>query len=269
MIKQILPILLILPVALYLCFITALYFYQEALIFPGEKLPADHQFQFDHAFEELTIAVDGAELNALHFKQENPRGLVFFLHGNGGNLASWTVGAEFYLRVNYDMFMLDYRGYGKSTGTIQSEKQLHQDIRTAWDIISKQYTDRPILIYGRSLGAALAAELARHVRHERLVLVSPFTNMQAMAKARYPFAPSGLLRYPLQTDNIINGISSDIVFFHGDQDSFINISHSKTLQTLTQKPSRLFTVKGARHDDIHEFDEYLENFVGVLPDSLN
>ena len=66
----------------------------------------------------------GATLHALHFMQEQPRGLVFFLHGNAGNLQTWTTGIDFYRRVNYDLFILDYRGYGKSTGHIESEQQL-------------------------------------------------------------------------------------------------------------------------------------------------
>ena len=148
------------PVLLVSAFFTYLYVSQESMIFAATTLPRDHQFVFEVPFEEITIPVDGAEINGLHFQQPNPRGLIFFLHGNGGNLDSWTGNVDYYRRVNYDMFIFDYRGYGKSTGRIRSEKQLHDDVRAAWNTIAPRYRDKPTVIYGRSLGAALAAKLA-------------------------------------------------------------------------------------------------------------
>lgn len=265
MLKTLLWIAIGIPIGMYLLLLIALYWFQEKLIFPGQPLPDDYQFEFSVPFKEVTVPVDGATLHALHFQQPNPRGLVFFLHGNGGNLKEWTIGADFYQRVNYDMFMLDYRGYGKSTGKITSQQQLFDDVRTAWEQVSPQYQGKPIVIYGRSLGTALATELARHVPHAKLVLVSPFTSMVAMASSHYRFAPSALLRYPLYTDRMIGEVSTPVVFFHGDNDDFIPLHHSQTLQKLTQKPSILTPVNGASHNDVHEFNSYLEAFANTLP----
>ena len=265
MLKITLWIIIGIPVGLYLLMLLALYFFQEKLIFPGQPLPNDFQFEFSVPFKEVTIPVDGAILHGLHFQQPEPRGLVFFLHGNGGNLEDWTIGADFYQGVNYDMFMLDYRGYGKSTGKISSEQQLFDDVRAAWDHISPQYHDKPIVIYGRSLGTALATQLAQQVPHDKLVLVSPFTSMVAMAKSLYSFAPSALLRYPLHTDRRLGEINTPVVFFHGDQNDFIPIAHSQTLQQLTRQPSTLTPVVGANHNDVHEFQAYLDAFAAALP----
>ena len=249
--------------------VLGVYFFQERIIFPGEALPANYSFQFDQPFEEHTVAVNGAELNALHFKQPSSRGLVFFLHGNAGNLNTWTVGVDYYQKVNYDMFIFDYRGYGKSTGTIDSEQQLHNDVLAAWNYVSAQYPDKPILIYGRSLGAALAVKLASHVRHEQLVLVSPFTSIKDLAKLYYSYIPYPLLdyvlRYPLETNKIINEVNSNIIFFHGDKDTFIPPSHSQKLQSLVHSSSELFIVKGADHSDIHSYPSYIKKLTAVLP----
>ncbi len=141
-------------VTAYVFFAAAVYFKQDEMIFQGSTLPADHQFSFDLPFEERTVSVDGAELSGIRFTQEDPLGLIFFLHGNGGDIESWSSGADFYQRVNYDMFMFDYRGYGKSTGSVSSQAQLHDDVRKAWDSVSPLYGGKPIIIYGRSLGAA-------------------------------------------------------------------------------------------------------------------
>ena len=91
-----------------------LYLSQERLLFHATTLPGDYRFRFTQPFEEIRIPVPGAVLDALYFPHENAHGLVFFLHGNAGNLETWTTGLEFYRRVGYDLFMLDYRGYGKN-----------------------------------------------------------------------------------------------------------------------------------------------------------
>ena len=116
----------------YALLLAALYFGQESLIFPGTPLPAEHRFAFDQPFEEIRVPVDGGSLDALLFRQPSPRGLVFFLHGNRGNLQTWTTGLDFYRRVNYDLFIFDYRGYGRSTGQNVDERQLDADVRAAW-----------------------------------------------------------------------------------------------------------------------------------------
>ncbi|HEX4859317.1 MAG TPA: hypothetical protein VFV17_09870, partial [Usitatibacteraceae bacterium] len=86
-----------------------IYGFQEKLIFRPAPLPESHAFAIADT-TEVMVRVDGAELSALHFRLPNPTGLVFFLHGNGGNLASWLTSTDFYRRANYDLFMIDYRG---------------------------------------------------------------------------------------------------------------------------------------------------------------
>ncbi len=242
-----------------------LYSLQEQLIFPGKKLDDNFRFHYDTPFKEVSIPVAGAELHALHFQQKQPRGLIFFLHGNAGNLQTWATDIDFYVRENYDLFIMDYRGYGKSTGKIQSQEQLHHDVLTAWNAIHTDYPNQPIVIYGRSLGSALAVELARQVEHELLVLVSPFTSMNAMAKKLYPLAPLGLLRYPLATDQQIAKVSSPILFIHGNRDDFIPMGHSQRLQALSTSPSELLIIDGAGHNDIHQYPAYVDGLARALP----
>lgn len=249
----------------YLLLLGYLYAAQESLIFVGTKLSPDYAFEFDLPHRELTIDADGAALNALHFRQPNPRGLVFFLHGNGGNLRSWTSGADYYQKVNYDMFMFDYRGYGKSTGTVESEEQLHADVRLAWDTVVSEYAGKPVVLYGRSLGAALAVRLATEVDPDLLVLVSPFESMLAMASAQYPIVPTALVRYPLRSDELIANVKAPILFVHGDRDTLIPISHSRQLIELATSPTRLLIIENADHNDIHRYPSYLDGLAEALP----
>lgn len=246
-----------------------LYLFQESIIFVGSTLADNHKFNFDVPFEELVIPVDGAEISALHFQQPEPRGLVFFLHGNGGNLDSWTSNVDYYERVNYDLFIFDYRGYGKSSGTIESEQQLHNDVRVAWDSVADRYRGKPIVIYGRSLGSALATQLASEVDPDLLILVSPFSSMLAMARREYPLLPDWLVRYPLRTDRLVGRVESPVVLVHGDQDQFIPMGHSRELLSLANPSARLLIVEGAGHNDIHLFDSYLDGLTRALPDQVS
>ncbi len=241
-----------------------LYVTQERIILPASILAADYRFQFDQPFEEVWIPVQGASLHALHFKQPNPRGVVFFLHGNAGNLVSWTTGLDFYRRVNYDLFIVDYRGYGKSTGHIENEAQLYADARAAYDAMAPLYRDKPIVIYGRSLGTALAASLARDVQPRLVVLVSPFSSLAASAAQAYPWAPEWVLKYPLRTDTIIGDVKSPILLLHGSEDKLIPLSHSERLKALARSPVELLVVPGAGHGDIHKFPVYLDGLAARL-----
>lgn len=250
----------------YAGIVTALYLAQERLIFPASKLPPDYQFKFDQPFKEIQVAVPGASLNALHITQPAPQGLVFFLHGNAGDLSTWTTGVDFYRKVNYDLFIFDYRGYGKSTGRIESETQLHADVRAAWDLIAPQYRSRniPIVIYGRSLGTGLATHLAREVEPALTILVSPYTSLLAASKRAYAIAPDWILKYPLRTDAIIGHVKSPIMLIHGRQDELIPHTDSEHLRTLVRSPNELLVVDGAGHNDIHQFPIYLDALAARL-----
>lgn len=160
--------------------------------------------------------------------------------------------------------MLDYRGYGKSTGSIRSEAELNADVRAAWDIIAPRYRDMPIVIYGRSLGTGLAAKLAADVDPQLLILVSPYSSMTAAAKEAYPYAPEWLLKYPLRTDEVIGRVKSPIVILHGDQDQRIALAHSERLAALAHAPLELVVVHGAGHNDIHRFPAYLDALAARL-----
>lgn len=262
---RILAVSLSVLITAYVFFAAAVYFKQEEIIFQGTALPAEHRFNFDVPFEERTVSVDGAELSGIRFTQEDPLGLIFFLHGNGGNIESWSSGADFYQRVNYDMFMFDYRGYGKSTGSVSSQAQLHDDVQKAWDSVAPLYGGKPIVIYGRSLGAALAAELATHVEAEKVILVSPFTSMEAIAKAQYPLLPLSLVRYPLKISEIIGNIQAPVILVHGDRDRLIPLAHSESLLKLTNAQSKLLVIAGAGHNDIHQYRSYREGLTAELP----
>jgi uncharacterized protein len=250
-------------VAVYAAVLAALWFGQERLLFFPQTLPAAHRFSVEADVHERWVEVPGARLNALHLRLPQPDGVVFFLHGNGGSLDSWFVNASFYRAANLDLFMVDYRGYGKSSGRIESQAQLEADVRATWAAVAPSYAGKKRVIFGRSLGTGLAASLAAEVQPELTVLVSPFESMTALAGEIYPWVPSALLRYPLRTDLALPRIRGPIWMGHGEHDEVIPLQHAERL--LTRVPhAQLLRVPGAGHNDLQEFEAYLAGLRGAL-----
>ncbi|MFO1271098.1 MAG: alpha/beta fold hydrolase [Rubrivivax sp.] len=243
--------------ALWALALGGLWWKQEALLFHPEVLPPDHRFSAGPDVQERWIDVPGARLNALHLRLPHPDGVVFFLHGNGGSLESWFVNADFYRALNLDLFMLDYRGYGKSSGRIESQLQLEADVRAAWDAVAPAYAGRKRIVYGRSLGTGLAARLAAEVQPDLTVLASPYSSMAALAAEHYPWVPGAVLRYPLRTDAAIARIRGPLMLLHGDHDTLIPLAHRERLKWLKPEAT-LVVVPGAGHDDLQRFESYLQ-----------
>jgi hypothetical protein len=252
---------------LYGAALTWLWFKQESLLFAPTVLVADYPLATAPDLQEVSIDVPGARLSALHLGLPNPKGVVFFLHGNAGSLASWFVNPDFYRRANFDLFMVDYRGYGKSSGRIESEAQLRADVRAAWAVVAPQYTGRKVVVYGRSLGSGLAAglsaELAGSSPPDLTVLVSAYTSMAAVAGEHYGWVPQAVLRYPMRTDQVVARIRSPLLLIHGVQDELIPLAHSNTLIALAPHAS-LLRIAGAAHNDLQNFDTYLDGYGRAL-----
>lgn len=235
------------------CGILALmYVNQEKLIFHANPLPKDHLYEFDADFEELTLkSFDGVSLNALLFKADRnkgqSKGLVFYLHGNAGNLQGWSSIAEIYTSRGYDLFLLDYRGFGKSGGKIDSEEQLFKDMDVAYQAMKKRYPENNIIVCGYSIGTGLAAWLASQNHPKALLLQAPYYNLQAMANQRYPFVPDFLLEYHFDTAARLPQIQCPIWMFHGDKDQVIPVFHSEKLSRLLKSSDRYVVIPGQDH----------------------
>jgi pimeloyl-ACP methyl ester carboxylesterase len=240
---------------LYGAVLALLWWGQERLLFHPEVLAADHRFALDVDVHERFIDVPGARLHALHLQLPAARGVVLYLHGNAGSLDGWFSHLEPFRRANFDLFMIDYRGYGKSSGAIASQAQLHADVRAAWDSIAARYAGRRRVWFGRSLGSALATQLAIDVPPDLTILVSPYTSLRALAAEHYPWVPSALLRYRLDNAALIARIASPVLLLHGEHDALIPPAHSRTLHELHPR-AELRVIAGAGHNDLQEFDAY-------------
>ena len=247
---------LVLVLVVYLVVCVALYRIQERMIFFPERMSPDHRFSFPTAFREVTWQVDGATLHALHFTVEQPKGAMLYLHGNAGSLRSWGHIASDFVERGYDVLIPDYRGYGKSTGTLTDERMLLKDALVAYTYLREQYADRGIILYGRSLGTGIATYLATVHSPSMLVLETPYVSMKELALRQFPFVPPMLLKYPLRTDHWISAVTCPVYLLHGTRDELIPYDSSERLAHLIRSEHQLFTIPGGGHNNLVNFPEY-------------
>jgi hypothetical protein len=244
------------------------YFRQENMIFYPEALPPDFQYSFPARFDEVTLGVDGAAINALHFKTDKPKGVIIYFHGNAGNLRSWGEVALDFTRLNYDVLIPDYRGYGKSTGKIRNETMLHRDAAVVYNYLKESYPENQITIYGRSIGTGIAVYLAKEARPRMLILESPMFNMQDLAKHHYPLMPATLvtliLKYPMRTDSWIADVPCPVYLFHGTKDDVVPYNSSERLLNLLGTQSRLITIPGGGHNNLSDSLLYHDELERIL-----
>ncbi len=249
---------------LYVGFCALLYFFQEKFLFYPQKIAAEQTFQYPNA-QEVWIPVDpSVKIHGLWFKKSQNKGLIFYLHGNGGNMNRVGYLGKHYSQYGYDFFAIDYRSYGKSTGAIQNENQFYNDAQKALDYIKKQYSNKEIVIIGYSIGTATAAKLAAENKINQLVLFAPYYSLENMKNERYlTFIPSFLLRYPFETYKNLEKVTAPIIIFHGKNDRVIHYSNSEKLKKHLPKID-LYLLENQGHGGIF-FNEKLES---VLKETL-
>jgi len=245
-----------------------LYFMQEKLLFEPDPLPVDEPVCNDADAREFFIEVPGARLSVAHLRREDPRGVFFFLHGNSGNLKKWFVELDAFRQANFDVVMFDYRGFGKSTGRIESEDQLRADVLAVWEHFSPLYAGKRVVISGQSLGTGLAAGLAAQLSSaghapDLTLLVSPYSSMRALAAELYPWVPSQVLRYPLHTLEHAAKLLGPVMLIHGEKDELIPIHHSEKLCSA-MRTAELMRVDGAGHSDVHRFPSVRQALLAAL-----
>ncbi|MDQ6756453.1 MAG: lysophospholipase, partial [Bacteroidota bacterium] len=169
---------LIYIIAGYSILIIIVYLIQEKFIFKPEKLKQDFLYKYDVPFKELFFDVaPGVKINGLHFYVKDPHGLILYFHGNTRSIKGWAKYAKDFYRYNYDVVLVDYRGFGKSTGR-RSEKDLLNDVQVIYEKLAGQYSEQHIIVYGRSLGSGFAAKVASDNKPRYLILDAPYYNFR-------------------------------------------------------------------------------------------
>jgi hypothetical protein len=193
---------------------------------------------------------DGETLAAWWVPAEGARGTVLFFHGNAGNISHRLDYLQMFHRLRYSTLIVDYRGYGMSTGS-PSEKGTYLDAEAAWDYARHARLARPedIVIAGESLGGAVATWLAAKVNPRAVVLLSTFTSVPDLGAQVYWFLPVRLLsRIRYDNRENLKRISAPVFIAHSRDDDVVPYAHGKKLFEAANEPKAFLEMSGGHND---------------------
>ncbi len=267
--------ILIVIVIIYIVISIALYYLQDYALFKPEKLPEDFQFYYDNQeTKEYNLTTrDGAVINGLRFfPKGESKGIVLYLKGNSKSIKGWGKFAVDFTRHDYNVLMVDYRGFGKSTGR-RSQKNIKRDMQVVYNKIKEQTTEDRIILYGRSLGSGFATKLASTNNPKMLILDAPYYSLTKVTARYMPFMPlSVLMKYPLPTYKWLKYVQCPIHIIHGTNDKLIPYKSSLKLSKINPKLTKLHSVIGGGHKNLNNFEAYhtmLDDILNSEPKSID
>ena len=222
-----------------------LFFVQERLFFLPHKLDMNHKFRKGM---EMKIPVDDAiSLSCLKIESKPSKGAILYLHGNKGNIRRCIGQSGNFQNLNYDVYIPDYRGYGKSNGKLRSEKQMNNDIELVLKEMLKKYSPDQIIVVGYSMGTGMATYLASKYKLKGLMLIAPFKSLISMKNKFFPIAPSFIMKYKFRNDRNLAQVDCPVLIFHGTNDELIPISDSEDLKESFPDKIKFFKLEGDSH----------------------
>lgn len=255
---------------IYVLISVLVYLIQEYFMFHPEKLPEDFEYKYDEPFEEHFFDVEeNVRINGLRFTQKEPKGIVIYFHGNTRSIKGWSKYAKDFTRSNYEVLIIDYRGFGKSTGK-RNEQAMYNDSQYIYNKVRAWFKEDKIIIYGRSMGSGFATKLASKNNPKMLILDAPYYSFSQLTNRWLFFLPlSILLRYHIRTDIWIKYVKCSIYIMHGTKDSLIPYRSSVRLRQEAPLTTRLIPIHGGKHNDLPSFKEYHNHLDEILDDKYD
>lgn len=241
------------------------YFLQEQLIFYPSKLAKDYSFNFNNDFQEKWLSFNGIEIHSLLFEVKGAPGVILYFHGNAGSMEGWgELGSEIADQTGWSTWMIDYPGYGKSTGAISSEEQLHELAAKMLTEVRTNFPQQKVVVYGRSLGTGLASKLASNHIVDGVVLETPYFNGTELAKVTFPFMPAFIVRYTFLSNQWVKNIKSPTLIVHGTEDEIVPYDHGLRIYNEISSNKELLSIKGGFHNNLPEYQEYWSGLKAFL-----
>jgi fermentation-respiration switch protein FrsA (DUF1100 family) len=242
--------ILTIAVSIYLVLALMLYLFQGRMVFlsnlPDRALiatPGD----FGLDYEDVTLTTsDNERLHGWYIPAANSKGVLLFFHGNAGNISHRLDSIKIFHELGLDTLIIDYRGYGQSTGKA-SEQGTYLDAQAAWDYLvnSRGIPADRIIVFGRSLGGAVAAWLGVQRTPAALIIESSFSSGVDMARRLYPFLPVRLitrLKYPVV--NYASRLNCPVLVVHSRQDEIIPFAMGQAIYAEVKQPKKFLELRG-------------------------
>ena len=229
------------------------YYPERILIADPSKIGLDYEnVQFE--------TVDGVSLSGWFIPSDNSRGVILFCHGNAGNISHRLESIQIFHRLELDVFIFDYRGYGQSEGK-PTEHGTYEDAEAAWRYLVEERQTSPsqVVVFGRSLGATIAAWLVQNHTPKALILESAFTSLPDIAATLYPYLPvRWLLRFEYNTAKYLGEVDCPVLIIHSREDEIMPFSHGRQLFEIAGEPKRFLEISGTHNEGFITSGRYYE-----------
>jgi pimeloyl-ACP methyl ester carboxylesterase len=245
----------------------SIYYLGDYFFFPRVPLPQNHIYQFDAPYREVNIAYDeNSNINIIQFTAtgEPNRGVVLYFHGNRKNISWYARHVPRMTKAGYEVWMIDYPGYGKSTGKLE-EEVLYAYALQLYKLARKKFTPDSLIIYGRSMGTGIATQLASRQPAKRLILETPYYSFSSVGSHFLPIYPmERMMKLKLPTYKYLPDVQIPVHIFHGTNDWTIPYSNAKRLEPLLKKGDEFISVEGASHNNLGEYPLFQKKLDSLL-----
>ena len=238
----------------YAVLAAALFFYQPNLLYFPDMPTRQIQATPEAAgldFDPVTLTTsDNEQLHAWFVPADPERGTLLFFHGNAGNISHRLDSIRQFRALGLSVLIFDYRGFGQSSGK-PTEKGTYRDADAAWQYLVGQRNISPehIILFGRSLGASIAAELATRQAAAGVMLESAFTSVPDVAATLYPWLPvRWMSRYQYNTRELLADIHSPVLIIHSRDDEIIPFTNGEQLFAAANAPKQFLELRGGHND---------------------
>jgi uncharacterized protein len=243
----------------YVVLCLLLFIFQERVILRPEVLPRDHRYFFRFSHEEVDVEMpDNTIMSLVKFKAMDsvPKGIVLYYHGNKRNIDRYVYAVPLFANHGYEVWMMDYPGFGKSTGEF-TEERVYEWALKKYELARQQAGPGNILIYGKSLGTAVAAKIAAEHECQILMLESPYYNLPSLLSHYFPIVPADLIvtsKFP--NNEFIPRVTEPVIIFQGTDDWIVPYRNANKLNQFLKPDDRFISVGGAGHSDLRKHARY-------------
>ena len=252
--------------AIYALVGIALYYLQDTLLFHPQPVGSNEKYSLNIPYSEVNIPYSSnTNINIIQFPAgNNTKGVVLYFHGNRKNISYYARFAPEFTRNGYEVWMMDYPGFGKSTGEF-SEQLIYDWALQMYKLSRAKYSPDSIIIYGKSMGTGIAAQLASVRDTRRLILETPYYSLPSIVGQYAPMYPvKQMIHFKIPTYEYIQKVTAPITIFHGTSDGVIRHSNASRLKPFLKSGDEFISIERGGHNDLHKFKLFQQKLDSVL-----
>lgn len=245
----------------------ALYYLQDKFLFHPKRIEANTTYSFTQPHREITIPIDGkTSYTVVVFPAQTSmvKGVILYFHGNKDNVEHYAAYAENFINNGWQVLMVDYPGFGKSTGAL-TEQALYDQALQVYKLARSMKGADSIIIYGRSLGTGIATQLASIRDCKALILETPYYSLHSLASNYLWMYPvDQMIKYTIPTYTFIQKVTAPITIFHGDDDELIPLRNALKLKPFLKQNDKFIIIKEGHHNTLNNFPAFHSTLDSVL-----